>query len=204
MTARLVVLVSGGGRSLENLQHAIAAGRLAAAIVLVIASRADAGAVARCTRLGLPCRILGRATHPDAAARAAALLDAIRGADPDWVVMAGWLLLLPIPSELEGRVINIHPALLPGFGGRGFFGHHVHEAVLAARPPISGCTVHFASADYDRGPVILADAVPLRPGDDTGALAARVFEAEQRALPEALAHLIAGRVRWCDGRALWG
>lgn len=203
MTARLVMLVSGSGRSLENLQQWIAAGQLPAAIELAISSRADAGAVARCARLGLPCRIIGRATHPAPAARAAALLDAIRGARPDWVVMAGWLLLLPIPPDLAGRVINIHPALLPGFGGQGFYGHRVHEAVLAARPPISGCTVHFASAAYDRGPMILADAVPVRPDDDPGALAARVFEAEKRALPEALQHLIAGRVCWRDGRASW-
>jgi phosphoribosylglycinamide formyltransferase-1 len=204
MSARLVLLASGGGRSVENLQEWIADGRLDAEIAEVIVSRADAGVIARCERLGLPHRVIGRATHPEREARDAALVEAIRAARPDWVVLAGWLLLLPIPPDLEGKVINIHPALLPGYGGQGFYGHHVHEAVIADRPPVSGCTVHFASAEYDRGPTILAEAVPVLPEDDADRLAARVFEAEKRALPEALGHLVAGSVRWVDGRAVWG
>ncbi len=203
MSARLVVLASGGGRSLENLQQRIAAGRLDAEIAEVVISRLDAGAVERCRRLGLPWRVIGRASHPDREARDQALVEAILAAAPDWVVLAGWLLLLPIPPPLEGRVINIHPALLPAYGGKGCYGHHVHQAVIADRPLLSGCTVHFASAEYDRGPVILAEAVPVLPDDDADRLAARVFEAELRALPEALAHLIAGRVRWAGGQAVW-
>ncbi len=203
MTGRLVVLASGGGRSLENLQDRIEDGSLDARVVRVIVSRADAGAVERCQRRGLPCQVIGRASHPERAARDRALVEAILAAEPDWVVLAGWLLLLPIPPALEDRVINIHPALLPAYGGQGFYGHRVHEAVIADRPPLSGCTVHFASAEYDRGPVILAEAVPVLPEDDADTLAARVFEAEKRALPEALGHLIAGRVRYQDGRAVW-
>ncbi|RMH00740.1 MAG: phosphoribosylglycinamide formyltransferase [Planctomycetota bacterium] len=201
--ARLVLLASGGGRSLENLAEHIAAGRLPARIVQVISSRAEAGVVARCRRLGLPCRVIGRASHPDREERDRALVAAIREARPDWVVLAGWLLLLPIPPDLEGRVINIHPALLPGYGGRGFYGHRVHEAVVADRPPASGCTVHFASAEYDRGPILLAEAVPVLPDDDADSLAARVFAAEKRALPEAIGHLIAGRARLEDGVVCW-
>lgn len=202
--ARLVVLASGGGRSLENLQHEIDAGRLAARIERVLVSRADAGAVERSQRLGLPCRVLGPRSHPDREQRERLWLECIREARPDWVVLAGWLHLLPIPPELEGRVINIHPALLPAYGGPGCYGRHVHEAVLRDRPPLSGCSVHFASSAYDRGPLILQEAVPVLAQDQVETLAARVFEAERRALPEALRLLLAGRVRWQDGQARWG
>ncbi len=203
MSARLLVLASGGGRSLENLHEHIQRGELEAEIVELIASRADAGVVERCRRLGIPHQVIGRASHPDRGERDQALVAAMRAARADWVVLAGWLLLLPIPADFEGKVINIHPALLPGYGGQGYYGDRVHQAVLADRPPHSGCTVHFASAEYDRGPVILAEAVPVLPEDDVDALAARVFEAEKRALPEALQLLVRGRVRYQDGAVVW-
>lgn len=203
MSARLVVLASGGGRTLENLQQEIAAGRLAAQIVLVIVARVEAGALERCRRLRLAHAVIGAATHPERAAREAAWLEAIRAARPDWVVLAGWLQLLPIPADLEGRVLNIHPALLPAYGGAGYYGRRVHEAVARDRPPLSGCTVHFASAEYDRGPILLQEAVPVRAGDDADRLAAAVFEAEKRALPEALRLLLAGRARYRNGGVHW-
>lgn len=201
--ARLVVLASGGGRTLENLQGEIAAGRLPARIELVVASRPDAGVLERARRLGLVHLVVGPRTHPDPEQRQRLLLGAILEARPDWVVLAGWLQLMPIPPELQGRVVNIHPALLPAYGGRGFYGMRVHRAVVADRPPLSGCTVHFADEAYDHGPVLLQDAVPVLPGDDPETLAARVFAAECRALPEALRFLIAGRARYEDGRVLW-
>jgi len=199
-----VVLASGGGRTLENLAGRIETGELPARIALVILSRTGIGAESRAARLGLPCKVIGKDTHPGREERNEALLEALGQARPDWVVLAGWLQLLPIPPDLEGRVINIHPALLPAFGGRGFYGRRVHEAVLAAHPLLSGCTVHFASSEYDRGPILLQEAVPLTGREDAGELAAKVFEAEKRALPEALGHLIAGRAVWRDGRVFWG
>jgi phosphoribosylglycinamide formyltransferase-1 len=200
---RLVVLASGGGRTLENLQQCILAGRLDARIVLVVVARADAGAAARAERLGLPCLVIGKGTQPDPERRARLLQQAVLEARPDWVVLAGWLSLFPIPSQLEGRVLNIHPALLPDHGGAGCYGRRVHEAVAAAGADHSGCTVHFADAAYDRGPVLLQTAVPLAPGDDADAIAAKVFAAECDAYPEALAHLIAGRARLEDGVVRW-
>lgn len=204
MTARLAVLCSGTGRTLLNLAQEIEAQRLPAAIVLVLASRPDAGAIEHARRHGLAVRIVGPATHPDRAERERLWVQALRESRPDWVVLAGWLHLLPIPPELEGRVVNIHPALLPSYGGPGFYGDRVHGAVLADGRLLSGCTVHFATAEYDRGPVILQEAVPVLPGDDVHSLAARVFAAEKRALPEALRLLISGRVRWNAGRIAWG
>lgn len=201
--ARLVVLAAGGGRTLENLQGRIVQDGLAAEIVLVVLSRAGIPAAERARRLGLPALVIGRENQPDPERRARLLQQAVLEARPDWVLMAGWLTLFPIPPQLEGRVLNIHPALLPEHGGPGCWGHRVHEAVAAAGARHSGCTVHFADAAYDRGPVLLQTAVPLAPGDGAEAIAAKVFAAECAAYPEALGHLLAGRARLEEGRVLW-
>ena len=201
--ARLVVLASGGGRSLENLQEQILAGELPARIALVIVSRLEAGARERATRLGLPCLVVGKASHPDPARREDALLGVIHEVRPDWVILAGWLQQMPIPPELEGMVVNIHPALLPAYGGEGCYGSRVHAAVAADAPLLSGCTVHIADEHYDQGPVILQEAVPLPEGADAATIADRVFEAEKRALPEALRLLIEGRAGWNAGELRW-
>ncbi len=201
--ARLVVLASGGGRTLENLQGRILAGALDAHIVLVVLARSDIGAAERARRLGLTSLVIGKASHPDRERRDRLLEQAVLEARPDWVLLAGWLSLVPIPPSLAGRVLNIHPALLPDFGGAGFYGAKVHEAVAASGARYSGCTVHLADAEYDRGPVLLQSAVMLTPGDDSAAIAEKVFAAECEAYPEALEHLIAGRVRLENGRLHW-
>lgn len=201
--ARIVVLASGGGRTLENLQERIREGDLPARIVLVIVSQAEAGARERAQRLGLPCLVIGRKSHTDDALREKILLGAILEARPDWVVLAGWLQRLPIVAELEGRVLNIHPALLPAYGGQGFYGAKVHAAVADDAPLVSGCTVHLCDDHYDTGPVVLQEAVALAPDDDAEAIAAKVFEAEKRVLPEALRLLIAGRAFWDGEQVDW-
>ncbi|MDA1259041.1 MAG: formyltransferase family protein [Planctomycetota bacterium] len=201
--ARLVVLASGGGRTLENLQQRIVDGRLDARIVLVVVPRADLGAAERAQRLGLSLLVIGKRNQPDPERRERLLLQAVLEARPDWVVLAGWLSLFAIPPQLEGRVLNIHPALLPDFGGKGYYGRRVHEAVASSGLAYSGCTVHFADAAYDRGPVVLQSAVLLAMEDDADAIAAKVFAAEIEAFPEALAHLIAGRAQWVDGAVRW-
>ncbi len=201
--ARLVVLASGSGRTVENFQDQILQGQLRASIKLVVVSSADLGVVKRAKRLGLAYLVIGKSTHPEFQDRQAALIEAIDGAQPDWIVMAGWLQLLPIPSHWEGRVINIHPALLPAYGGKGYFGHHVHEAVANDRQVVSGCTVHFASAKYDEGPILLQEAVPLPTDATPDQIGSMVFEAEKRVYPEALQALISGKARWQDGKVLW-
>jgi phosphoribosylglycinamide formyltransferase-1 len=184
---RLVALVSGGGTTLQNLIDRIAAGRLAARIVGVVSSRADAFGVERARRAGLPVEVVPRA-KPDA------VWAAVRAFDPQLVCFAGWLHLLPIPVDFRHRVLNIHPALLPAFGGKGMYGRRVHEAVLASGAKVSGCTVHFADDTYDTGPILVQKCVPVMEGDDADALAARVFAAECEAYPEAIELLVAGRV----------
>jgi phosphoribosylglycinamide formyltransferase-1 len=201
--ARLVVLAAGGGRTLENLQQKIVKGELAAEIVLVIVSRAGLGAAERAQRLGLPVLIIGPQNQPDPERRTRLLQQAVLEARPDWVLLAGWLTLFPIPAQLEGRVLNIHPALLPDHGGAGCYGKRVHEAVAASGAMLSGCTVHFADAAYDRGPILLQTAALLQEGDDAETIAAKVFAAEVKAYPEALEHLLQGRARLEDGRVLW-
>ncbi len=110
----------------------------------------------------------------------------------DWVVLAGYLKLVDIPPAFNGRVVNIHPALLPKHGGPGLYGHFVHEAVLKAGDKVSGCTVHLCDSRYDTGPIVLQREVPVLPGDTPDSLAARVFEAEREAFPQALRKLLSG------------
>ncbi len=195
---QLAVLISGGGRSLMNLHGRISKGTLNATIRVVVSSRENAPGVARARAVGLPVVIIDRKTHPPDRFQDA-VTAAVRGAD--LVCMAGFLSLWRIPEEFRGRVINIHPALLPDFGGRGMYGIRVHEAVIAARSTESGCTVHFCDNEYDRGPIILQRRVPVRPEDTPESLAARVFELECAALPEAIQMFAEGRVRLEGGAA---
>ena len=160
-----------------NLQERIAAGTLDAQIRLVISSRKGVKGIERAVDLALPTIIIEQAqlSHEQFQQK---LTAAIVEADSDLVCMAGFLSLWRIPGEFRGRVINIHPALLPEFGGKGLYGHHVHEAVLAAGRTVSGCTVHFCDNQYDHGPIILQREVPVKPDDTPDTLAARVFEQE--------------------------
>ncbi len=176
-----------------NLQECILAGTLPARIEVVISSRAAALGVERAKSLGLRVTVVEHAallpTEFDHA------VDEVVG-EVDLVCMAGFLSLWRIPPRLEGRVINIHPALLPDFGGKGMYGRHVHEAVLVAGRIVSGCTVHFCDNEYDHGPIILQREVPVLTDDTPDVLAARVFREECIAYPEAIRTLVDGRVRW--------
>ncbi len=189
MPARLGVFLSGSGRTLENLVTSIARGALDASIPLVVASRECRGAeIAR--TLGIDTRVI------DGAPSAHAVESLARQHDLDWIVLAGYLKLLPIPDSLAGRVVNIHPALLPAFGGPGMHGMKVHTAVAnAARAGTitqTGCTVHLCDAQYDTGPIVLQRSCPVSAHDTPDDIAARVFALEQQAYPEALSILIDG------------
>jgi formyltetrahydrofolate-dependent phosphoribosylglycinamide formyltransferase len=186
MPLRLAILLSGSGRTLENLLEWITEGRLSATVEVVIASRGDVRGVGVAQRAGLPTRVLPQGTH-STAEWSAEIFAACRAAKADLVVMAGFLKLVEIPADFAGRVINIHPALLPAFGGKGFHGMHVHRAVLARGCTVSGCTVHLVDNEYDHGRIILQKTVPVLPDDTPESLAARVFAVECQALPEAIA-----------------
>ena len=190
MTAvRVAVLASGGGTNLQALLDALPGEPAALArVVRVISNRPDAGALERARRGGVPTTVL---KHPDDAAE---LLTAL--GDAQLVVLAGYLKLIPadVVARFRGRMINIHPALLPDFGGPGMYGHHVHEAVLASGATESGVTVHFVDEAFDRGAIIAQMRVPVKQGDTPDTLASRVLAAEHQLLPKVVLDL-ATRIR---------
>ncbi len=183
---RLAVFLSGGGRTLEYLLDATRGGDVPATIALVVASRECRGAnIAR--EANLQTLVITKPLTSDGVDEIA------REHRIDLLVLAGYIRLLPIPHRLRGRVVNIHPALLPDFGGPGMHGLRVHQAVLAAGARESGCTVHLCDDRYDTGPVILQKRCPVLPDDTPQSLADRVFAIERNAYPEALVQLLAGR-----------
>ncbi len=190
-TLRLAVLLSGSGRTLENLLDWIAAGRLAATIETVVSSRGDVRGVQIAEKAGIPVTILPPQGQPTAD-WSAGIFTACRLAKPDLVVMAGFLHLVEIPTDFAGRVINIHPALLPAFGGKGYHGMHVHSAVIERGCTVSGCTVHLVDNEYDHGRILLQQTVPVHRDDTPESLAARVFAAECETLPEVINRIAAG------------
>lgn len=185
----LAVLLSGSGRTLENLLNQIAAGKLAASVAVVVTSRADVRGVRIAERAGVPVRVLPPPAGSVIEAWSDQVFQACSQAAVDLVVMAGFLHLVRIPPAFVGRVINIHPSLLPAFGGRGFHGMNVHRAVLERGCTVSGCTVHLVDDEYDHGRILLQKTVPVLSDDSPESLAARVFAAECETLPEAIARL---------------
>jgi phosphoribosylglycinamide formyltransferase-1 len=197
---RVAVLISGGGTTLRNLLDKIAADALDIEVVLVISSNHNAAGLKFAADAGIPAVVLERRSFESEETFSQAVFDACRSAAVDIVVMGGFLKHVLIPADFENRVVNIHPALIPAFCGHGFYGHRVHEAVLAAGVQESGCTVHFVDNVYDHGPIILQRSVPVLAGDTPDTLAARVFQAECEAYPEALRLIAAGRVRVNEDR----
>jgi formyltetrahydrofolate-dependent phosphoribosylglycinamide formyltransferase len=196
---RIAVLISGGGTTLKNLIEKIEAGRLHVQIVLVISSSPAARGLQFAHDARIPTTVVPSQCFASQEEYSRAIFDHCRAARADLVVMAGFLKRMTIADDFANRVTNIHPGLIPAFCGQGFYGHHVHKAVLDYGAKISGCTVHFADNQYDHGPVILQQAVPVLDGDTADTLAARVFEAECEAYPEAIQLIAQGRVR-VEGR----
>ena len=194
MSRRVAVLVSGGGRSLENLAERCAEGTLDAELGLVISNRADAYALERAARLNIPIQVIDEAREMSPEAFSKTVFQATENAGCSLVVLAGFLRFLPIPPAWEGRVLNIHPSLLPAFGGKGYYGDRVHAAVLERGVKYTGCTVHYVDNVYDNGPILIQRVLEVLPEDDVHSLAARVFEEEKVALPDAIAaHFIQER-----------
>jgi formyltetrahydrofolate-dependent phosphoribosylglycinamide formyltransferase len=196
---RLAVLVSAGGTTLQNFIDRIADSRLRARIVQVVSSRAGAFGLERARRAGLPAAVVERKQCASVEEFSDKLFALCRQAGADLVCLAGFLYLVRIPDDFLGRVMNIHPALIPAFCGKGFYGHHVHEAVLAAGVKVSGCTVHFADNEYDHGPIIFQRTVPVLDDDTPDTLAERIFQEECEAYPEAIRLFAEGRLK-IEGR----
>ena len=197
--AIVAVLISGGGTTLRNLLQKIAVGSLPVQIGLVVSSSPTAGGLHYAAEAQIPSLVIERKNFATAEAFSDANFAAIRQASAGLVVMGGYLKHLLIPPDFSGKVVNIHPALIPAFCGQGFYGRRVHEAVLEHGAKVSGCTVHFVDNEYDHGPIILQRVVPVLDDDTPETLAARVFAAECEALPEALKLIVSGQIR-ADGR----
>lgn len=199
-TIRLGVLLSGGGRTLTNLLDHIRRGDLAAEVAVVIASR-DCRGVALAQEAGLEPHVVPHKLMKTMDAYSAAIIGLLDAARVDLIVHAGFLSMWRLPQHYFDKAINIHPALLPSFGGQGMYGHHVHEAVLRRGCKVSGCTVHFVTNEYDQGPIILQRCVPVAEDDTPDTLAARVFEQECIAYPAGIKLFGEGRLR-IDGNVV--
>jgi phosphoribosylglycinamide formyltransferase 1 len=193
------VLISGGGRTLRNILERIEAGSLPLSVCLVVASTPSARGLQFAEKAGIAIRVVERSDFADDESFSKAIFDHCRKAGTQLVVLGGFLKRLVVPDDFTNRVTNIHPALMPAFCGKGYYGHHVHEAVIRYGAKMSGCTVHFADNEYDHGPVIIQKTVPVLDDDTADTLAARVFEAECEAYPEALRLIATGRIQ-VEGR----
>lgn len=188
---RIAVLASHTGTILQAVIDACSDGELAGQVVLVVSNNSGSAALARARRAGIPVAHLSSRTHLEPAALDDAMTRALQDAGAQWVLLAGYMRKLG-PRVLDGyrgRILNTHPALLPKYGGAGFFGRTVHEAVLAAGDAETGATVHLVDADYDTGPILAQVRVPVRPGDDAETLEERVKTAERKLIVATLAEL---------------
>ncbi|MBL8896623.1 MAG: phosphoribosylglycinamide formyltransferase [Planctomycetes bacterium] len=199
---RMGVLFSGGGRTLLNLLQCIERGELDAEIAVAICNVPDAAGIERVRSRGIRTEVLPHREFPDPRAFSSALTQRLLAHGVGTVAMAGFLRLWFLPPEYKGRVLNIHPSLLPAFGGKGFYGDRVHRAVWEAGVRYTGCTVHYASDEYDRGPILHQRLVELHADDTPATIAAKVFEQECLAYPEALRWHLDGRVRIEGQRAI--
>jgi phosphoribosylglycinamide formyltransferase 1 len=191
----VAVFLSGGGTTLRNLLEKIAEGRVDAQVRLVVSSTAKARGLQYAVDASIPALVVRHCDYATAEAYRDAMFQPCRDAGVRLVVMGGFLKHVLIPPDFENRVMNIHPGLIPAFCGQGYYGHHVHQAVLEYGAKVSGCTVHFADNHYDHGPIILQRTVPVLDDDTPDTLAARVFQQECEVYPEAIQYFAEGRLR---------
>lgn len=195
VTFPIAVLLSGQGRTLANLIAHRERGELPVRISCVIGSKPGIGGLQIAADAGIPRHVVARRGYADAAAFSAAVWETIAPYDVRLVVHAGFLHKLLVPPMWEGRVLNIHPSLLPAFGGKGMYGGHVHAAVLAHGCKVTGCTVHICDDAYDAGPIVAQRCVPVRDDDTADTLAGRVFAAECVLYPAVIRAFAEGRIQ---------
>lgn len=195
----IAVLISGGGTTLKNLLDLIAAGKLPIEICLVISSRSNVRGIEIAKEAGIKTAVLLRRNYSTSEAYREATFEQVRQTGAKYVVMGGYLQHLLIPDDFRNRVINIHPSLIPAFCGKGYYGIHVHEAVLEYGVKVTGCTVHFVDDQYDHGPVILQRSCPVLDDDTPETLQKRVFEVECDLLPEAIRLLACNQITIANG-----
>jgi phosphoribosylglycinamide formyltransferase-1 len=192
MKLKLAVFISGGGTNLQALIDACRSGSLDAGIKAVISNNSKAFGLERASRANIETFHISKVVYPDNIAYIKAIMKILEKRQIDLVVLAGYMKLLPpeIVKEYYGRIINIHPALLPKYGGKGMYGINVHKAVIEAGDKFSGASVHMVDEKYDRGPILIQRRAPVEPGDTPESLAARVLEIEHKILPMAVSLFI--------------
>ena len=198
---KLAVFISGGGTTLRNLIKQQEKGQLDVEFKLVISSCPSAAGLAYAEAANIPQQIVSRSDYTSAENYRDAMFAACREAQVDYVLMGGFIQHVLIPTDFAHRVLNILPSLIPAFCGKGYYGSHVHRAVLDYGAKVSGCTVHFVDDQYDHGPILLQRVVEVEPNDTPKTLASRVFDAECEAYPEAIRLLQSGAVR-IEGRSV--
>jgi phosphoribosylglycinamide formyltransferase-1 len=200
---RLAVFASGGGTNFQAILDAIDHGALPAEPVCCVSNIPDAGALDRAERANVPSAVVPPSEYADPDSFGDALLDVLAEHDVSFVALAGYMIKVPtnVVDAYRGRMTNVHPALLPAFGGQGMYGMHVHEAVIEYGAHWSGVTVHLVDEEYDHGPIVLQEPVPVYPDDTPQALADRVQKVEHRLYPEALRLFAQGRVHFEDRTA---
>jgi formyltetrahydrofolate-dependent phosphoribosylglycinamide formyltransferase len=186
MPVNLAVLLSGSGTTLQNLIDRIKEGKLDAKIQIVISSKSTAYGLQRAQQNQIPTAVIRPKDFPDFQSFNQALWNKIREYPVELVVLAGYLSLIEVPPDFHNRIMNIHPALVPAFCGKGMYGHYVHEAVIKSGVKVTGCTVHFVDEHYDHGPIILQEAVPVLDEDTPETLAERVQAMERKLYPLAI------------------
>lgn len=198
------VFASGRGSNFQAILGAIQEGLLPARVVLVLSNKGDAGALEIARASSLPAVHLSQKQFPDEDSFAAAMLGVLKEHDVQIVALAGYLKKIPlnVVREYKNRILNIHPALLPSFGGAGMYGHFVHEAVIAAGVKISGATVHLVDEEYDRGPIVFQKAVAVEAYDTPVTLAEKVLKIEHEIYPLALKAFAENRVT-INERFVW-
>jgi phosphoribosylglycinamide formyltransferase 1 len=200
----IAVFASGRGSNFQAILTAIDAGVIPARVVLLITNKSDAGAIGIAQAQKIPARHLSQKMFSSEKKLADAILGLLEENHIEFIVLAGYLKKVPaeVIRQYRNRIVNIHPALLPSFGGEGMYGHHVHEAVIASGEKVSGATVHLVDEEYDRGPIVLQKTVSIVPDDTPDSLAAKVLKIEHEIFPLALKAFAEGRVR-IEGRKAW-
>ncbi len=198
MKDRLVnigVLASGGGSNMQAVMDRIADGAIYGRIILLISDNLRAYALQRASQAGIACEVMLLSDYPSRAVYSQAVAERLQQYAVELVLLSGFMRVMTpeLIAPYRGRIMNIHPSLIPSFCGPGYYGHHVHEAVLCYGAKVSGCTVHFVEEEVDGGPIILQRVVPVLEDDTPDCLAARVLLEEHQAFPEAVR-------LYCDGR----
>lgn len=200
----VAVFASGRGSNFQAILSAIQQGYLPARVTLLISNKADAGAVELARAHNIPALHLSQKSFSSEDAYAARMLDVLHEHHVEMIALAGYLKRIPsaVIERYRNKILNVHPALLPAFGGPGMYGHHVHDAVIACGAKVSGATVHIVDEEYDRGPIVIQKSLEVANDDTPESLAAKVLNIEHEIYPKALKAFVEGRVK-IEGRKVW-